>query len=78
MVFSSSEKWKEWGVWLKPFFEVDYILRYTFLALLNENQLISLMKTADQSVISTLPILGVIAGVEYTITMNNKDEKVTD
>ena len=68
--------WTTWEAWLKPFFEVDGVLPYTFLALLNENQLIALLKTTDKAMVSTLPLFGVLASVEYSIQFNKKDDKV--
>ena len=74
--YSFRELWKLWGGWLEPYFQVDCILPYTFLALLNENQLICLLSTANPTVKSTLPLIGVLAAVEYAINQNKKDDQV--
>ena len=57
---------------------MDKVLPYTYLALLNENQLIALLKTANKIVVQTLPMFGVLACVEYHISYNKKDSKVSN
>lgn len=70
--------WKKWGQWLAPYFGVDKILPYTYLGLLNDQQLISLLKSEDESLFQTLPLVGILAAVEYTISYGSRDGKVNE
>lgn len=56
-----SEEWRVWHSWLAPFFALDKMLPYTFLALLGEKQLIALLQESDETLPQALPFDGILA-----------------
>lgn len=68
----------QWAQWLSNFFCIDSVLPYSFLGLLNTQQMISLLNSPNLSVvIKDMPLFGAIASVEYHVALS-RDTKVSD
>ena len=57
---SFSNDWRTWFSWLQPWFKYDPKLQYSFIYLLNTNQLITLLNS-DDTRIYELPLKAVVA-----------------
>lgn len=52
------------------------MLPYSYLALLNENQTVALLTSQEQTVMRGLPLVGILAAVEYHLSYNKGDGSV--
>lgn len=71
-----SQMWELWLQWLSPFFCIDEVLPYTFLAILDEFQFLSIMEKMTVELALKLPLNALIGLVAYQLQYV-KDHKVS-